>query len=80
MRRYDGRPTAFHKLAAFLQQWDGTTIHSKAIREQLEISKAAWKDVFREEKMRVLLAENGVSLKGRGPNATWRRAEWSQSA
>lgn len=79
-KSYGGQPTAFSKITAFLQTWDGTSIKSKDLREQLNITGAAWKDVLQEDKMCALLIEHGVSRVGRGANATWRRAEWSQSA
>ena len=66
---YRGQPTAYAKLAEFLETWDGTEVRVSDLKKQLGITDSAWKELLSGEKAKALLARCGVERRGRGPNA-----------
>lgn len=73
-RKYQGEPTAYSKLAAFLEAWQDTEIGISALRDQeLHISKAVWKDLMNDDRVGTLLTRLGIIRKGRGKNARFVR-------
>ena len=68
---YGGHPTAYAKLAEFLEAWDGAEVKVFDLKKRLGITDSAWKELIKGEKARALLARYGVERRGRGPNATY---------
>lgn len=79
-RSYMGKPTAYSKLAAFLATWDGTRIHTSTLRQQLEISSSAWKDLMKSERCNRLLNSHNISKIGRGPHASFQKEETMEAS
>lgn len=67
-RSYGGKPTAYNKLAKFFSHWDGESMKSSDLRQQLDISQSAWKDLMKSERTKKLLEDYKVKRNGRGPN------------
>lgn len=74
-RSYGGTPTAYSKLATFLTEWNGDSIKSRDLREQLDISESAWKDLIKSGRTIQLLEDYKVIRTGRGPNTTFQCQE-----
>ena len=74
-RTYGGNPTTYSKLASFLTKWNGKPIKSCDLREQLDISDSAWKDLMKSDRTKQLLKDYDVTRTGRGPNTTLQRQE-----
>lgn len=70
-RQYEGGSTSFGRLVQFIDSWDGLPLHPAEIQEQVEISRAVWKDLMKDSRIQSLLQERGVIRSGRGPNASW---------
>lgn len=68
---YGGHPTAYAKLAEFLEAWDGVEVKVSALKKRLGITDSAWKELIKGEKAKALLARHGVERRGRGPNAVY---------
>lgn len=68
---YGGHPTAYAKLAEFLEVWDGFEVKVTDLKVQLGITDSAWKELIKNEKARTLLARYGVERRGRGPNVVY---------
>lgn len=68
---YGGRPTAYAKLAKFLDAWDGTEIKASELKKLLEITDSAWKELLKGEKAKTLLAKFRVAHRGHGPNTVY---------
>ena len=71
VRQYDGSSTSFGRLTQFLDRWDGSPIEVSALRDQLDISPAVWKDIMADSRLKPLLRKYGVVRNGRGPHAAW---------
>lgn len=71
VRQYDGSSTSFGRLTQFLDRWDGSPIEVSALRDQLDISPAVWKDIMADSRLKPLLQKYGVVRNGRGPHAAW---------
>ncbi len=69
-RTYAGNPTTYSKLASFISEWNGTPIKSSDLREQLDISDSAWKELMKSDRTIQLLKDLDVTRAGRGPNTT----------
>lgn len=73
-RKYQGAPTAYNKFAEFMEAWQGTEISVAALRDQeLDISKSAWKDLLKDDRVDKLLVHLGITREGRGKNAKFIR-------
>lgn len=73
-RKYQGKPTAYSKLTEFLESWEGTEISTANLRDQeLQISKAVWKDLMKDDRVNALLSRLGIIRDGRGKNAKFVR-------
>ena len=68
---YGGQPTAYAKLAEFLETWDGAAVRVSDLKKRLGITDSAWKELLKGEKSKALLARYGVERRGRGPNAVY---------
>ena len=72
-QQYRGRPTALARVMHFLEEWDGAPVRVAEVREQLEISPSAWKELMKQPQLRRELDECGVLRTGGGRHATWSR-------
>lgn len=70
-RSYEGAPTQYGRLVQFLASWDGSKQPVQEIRAELNISRAVWKDLMGDERVKQLLEQYQIRREGRGPNAVW---------
>ncbi|MCI9527885.1 MAG: hypothetical protein HFH37_13480 [Lachnospiraceae bacterium] len=57
-----------------MEAWQGTEISVAALRDQeLDISKSAWKDLLKDDRVDKLLVHLGITREGRGKNAKFIR-------
>ena len=69
---YGGQPTAYAKLAKFLEAWDGAEVKVSDLKKRLGITDSAWKELIKNDKARALLEKYGVERQGRGANTIYR--------
>ena len=72
-RTYKGKKTALSSMQEFLANWDGTSVKISQLRQQLNISSSAWKELQAQERFRGMLLHCRAELVGRGKNAMLRR-------
>ena len=72
-QQYRGRPTALARVMHFLEEWDGAPVRVAEVRERLEISQSAWKELMKQPQLRRELDKCGVLRTGGGRHATWSR-------
>lgn len=71
-RNYGDKGTSFSRLSDFIKNWDGAPIHVQALQENLQISKAVWKDLMRDPRVTALCKQHNIQCTGKGPNRSWR--------
>lgn len=69
----EGKKTALSSMQEFLANWDGTSVKISQLRQQLNISSSAWKELQAQERFRGMLLHCRAELVGRGKNAMLRR-------
>ena len=72
-RTYKGKKTALSAMQEFLATWDGTSVGVSQLRQQLNISASAWKELQAQERFHSMLLHYRAELVGRGKNAMLRR-------
>lgn len=74
-RAYNGEPTHFSKLAAFLSEWDRKKITLAELLAKTGISKSGWKALKKDPRFHALLNVYNACLEGRGPNVVLQRKD-----
>lgn len=72
-RLYDGKATAFSKLAEFCAAWEGAEISPGSLRAQLDIPAATWHQLTKQPRTKALFDKHGIEGFGRGKNRVYRR-------
>ena len=72
-RAGSGKPTALARVMHFLEEWDGAPLRVAEVRERLQISPSAWKELMKQPQLRRELDKCGVLRTGGGRHATWSR-------
>lgn len=70
-QQYGGKPTARAKLVQFLDTWDGSPIRVSDLRDLLDITPSAWKDLMKQMSASGELEQCGILRTGRSRYTTW---------
>lgn len=79
-RSYKGQPTQYGRLVQFLETWNGSKISVQQIQADLKISRAVWKDLMKDNRVKELLAQQQIQREGHGSNAYWYMVKQKQCA
>lgn len=71
---YRGKPTAYAKMKNFLNSWDGIPVRSSELREHLDISPSAWKDLMKLPKLKQMLDSGNIIHTKFGKETVWFRS------